>query len=281
MSNSFAPFSPRLTTGIADSHSGQVPQSPFVSHLLTTFIALMVVAFAPLAAAAPVLKYKVIETQDHDPQLFTQGLIVSGDTIIESSGLYQKSLVRVYNASTGQIIANQSLSPEIFAEGITRLDDALYLLTWRAGILFVLDANTLRTRKTKRYRGEGWGITHNGEAFFTTDGSNTITQRSLDTFKPEQTLAVVHNGQPLDRLNELEFADGALWANRWQTPYIYRINPANGTVTGELDLTDLIAPEQSHSMQEVLNGIAYDPVRKAYWVTGKYWDTRYLIEIKD
>lgn len=254
---------------------------------LTFLFSLAIAMFALFTtntfAGAPVksLSYTLLQTKPHDPASFTQGLAYKKDTLFESSGLYQKSFVRVYNAAGGQTLRQTLLPPQIFAEGLTLYRNDLYILSWQAGLLHILDSNTLSVRRTLNYSGQGWGITHDEHQFFTSDGSDRIQIRNLNTFTPEKHIIVHYSNtkNTIDRLNELEFARGTLWANRWLTNMIYAINPETGTIKGELDLTRLVPFVARNSKEKVLNGIAYNPEIEAYWVTGKFWPVRYLIRI--
>lgn len=227
------------------------------------------------------LDYSVLLEQPHDTALFTQGLVVDEATIYESSGLFDKSLVRSYDVKTGQIIAEKRLAGQVFAEGLTLFNNKLYLLSWRNGLLFILDPSDLALKRTKKYRGEGWGITHDGTSLITSDGSSELAFRDPNSFAIERTITVSHAGRAVDNLNELEYARQAVWANRWQHTKIYRIDPRDGKVTGLLDLTPLVPGPLTGSREHVLNGIAYDAHQDAFWVTGKNWPTRYLIRIKE
>jgi glutamine cyclotransferase len=81
-------------------------------------------------------------------------------------------------------------------------------------------------------------------------------------------------------LNELEWVNGEVWANVWQTDRIVRINPANGEVVGWIDLTGLLQPEDADPDEvDVLNGIALDETTGRLYVTGKLWPVMYQIEI--
>jgi Glutamine cyclotransferase len=251
--------------------------------LLTLFVLL-----SPSAKAARslpqdglALSYEVIKTLPHDSDLFTQGLIVADGKLIESSGLYRKSMVRSYDIETGETEQQTALPQQIFAEGITLFNNRLYLLTWRAGLVYTLNPKTLKVNGSKSYQGQGWGITHDGTQLITSDGSHLLSFRDAKSFKVGAQLAVFdpYLETPLRNLNELEYVQGQIWANRWQTPYIYRIDAETGKVTGVLDLTALIPADKRSSNQDVLNGIAWDEQQQGFWVTGKYWNLRYLIRV--
>ncbi|TVZ39588.1 glutamine cyclotransferase [Alteromonadaceae bacterium 2753L.S.0a.02] len=242
-------------------------------------ISLAVLLPALVYATPEKLQYKILSKQDHDERLFTQGFVMHAGDLFESSGLYGKSFLRRYNPDNGKIVSERELPAEIFAEGLSYFNDRLYLLTWRHGILFILDPETLKVKHTQKYRGEGWGITHNNEHFFTSDGSSFITVRDPNSFEKLNTLQVVSGTQAINWINELEFARGFIWANRWQSHMIYRVDPASGEVTGELDLSALVPTQYQNSHERVLNGIAYVSDKDAFWVTGKNWPVRYLLQI--
>ncbi|WP_018416834.1 glutaminyl-peptide cyclotransferase [Teredinibacter turnerae] len=243
-------------------------------------LALALIAFiaTPLRADEP-LNFILLEELVHDDQQFTQGLELDGDVMYESSGLTDKSFVRSYRVDSGEVIQETHFPGRVFAEGITLFNNKLYLLTWRNGILFTLNPTTLQITGSKKYRGEGWGIAHTDTELVMSDGSPTLTFRDPASFKPTRTLQVTGNEGAIRYLNELEYAKGAVWANRWQTTLIYRIDPKTGTVTGVLDLAALVPSHLKNSYDHVLNGIAYDADKDAFWVTGKKWPVRYLIKI--
>ena len=224
--------------------------------------------------------YTVLKTLPHDTAIFTQGLISNNKTLIESSGLYGKSFIRIYTAETGETLKHHNLSPEIFAEGLTLFNHQLYLLTWRAGVLFVLDPTSLSVKKTLRYKGEGWGITHDNAFLYTSDGSQQITRRDPASFKLLSKIAVTDtvSDKPVFQLNELEYAHQRLWANQWRSNTIWSIDPATGKAQA-IDLSELVPTELRASTHKVLNGIAYDPQADAFWITGKNWPVRYLVDI--
>ncbi len=223
--------------------------------------------------------YEILETKDHDPTLFTQGLIVDGDDLIESAGRYGRSRIVRYNAETGNVSKSSPLPNSIFAEGIHQLDDSIYLLTWQEGRAYRLEASSFLIRQVFPVETEGWGLTHDGQHFIQSDGSDKLYFRNSSTFKIEKTITVHDGGQPLHMLNELEFAGGLVWANVYMTPIIAAISPDNGKVVLRLDLSELTARHSDGTPGHVLNGIAYDSERDAFWITGKCWNKRYLITI--
>lgn len=231
------------------------------------------------------LHYSVLETRPHSRHSFTQGLIVDGDELIESSGLYGKSFVQRYriDGSGGERV--QRLSRRLFAEGIALVNDKLYVLTWRNGQALVLNPRTLATQQILRYRGEGWGlatwpVSDGPTQLVMSDGSAQLRFRDPETFDMVRTLTVTDQGQPLQNLNDLAVARGLIWANVWYSTAIVAIDPHTGEVVGKIDLAAQAAAQPKNDPDNVLNGIAWDEQRQAFWVTGKRWNQRYLIQVE-
>lgn len=234
----------------------------------------------PVLPAPPVpLSYEIVRVLPHDRESFTQGLIVQDESIVETSGLYGRSFIQRYEKNTGVRQQFQRLPDTIFAEGVTSVADRMYVLTWKSGVLLVLDGKTLKLVERRKYAGEGWGITHNSTHFIVSNGSDRLQFRDIETFALVRELNVVDPGRKWRNLNELEFADGKVWANVWQSSRIIAINPASGRVEGVLDLEPLARVNNPHPGESVLNGIAYDAAAGTFWVTGKLWPKRYEIRI--
>jgi glutaminyl-peptide cyclotransferase len=245
------------------------------------------VNFSAVNFASTSISYEVIAERYHNPQLFTQGLEMHDEKIYESSGLYDKSELLIYplrfNESkwaqmTGKPEFSFKLPRKYFAEGISVFNDKIYLLTWNEKKLFVFDLKTHAELKPMSYKGEGWGLTHNNQHLIRSDGSATLYFHHPDNFKVEKKLDVKQNNQPVNQLNELEFAMGFIWANLWYQHKIIKINPDTGEVVGELDLQK-IATQHYDNTEKVLNGIAWDEQRQAFWITGKWWPKMYLIKV--
>lgn len=236
---------------------------------------------APAGTPAPGverLRVEVLATTPHDPQAFTQGLEVDGDTLLEGTGLEGRSSVRRTDAATGTVLTEVDLDPALFGEGLTVAGDDLWQLTWQDGVAFRRDPTTLAERGRATYDGEGWGLcaedasATSAARLVMSDGTDRLTFRDPATFDATGSVAVTLGGAPLTELNELECVDGAVWANVWQTDSIVRIDPATGQVTATVDATGLLTDEQ-RAGADVLNGIAAVPGTDRFLVTGKLWPT--------
>ncbi|HEY1127842.1 MAG TPA: glutaminyl-peptide cyclotransferase [Roseateles sp.] len=251
---------------------------PFESRRRALLTALASTTVTPWAwAAPPVQGYKVVNSYPHDPDAFTQGLFFHDGFLYESTGLRGRSSIRKVDLATGRVLQAVELPGEFFGEGITMWGDRLIGITWQEQTAFVLDLKTFKLWRKFNYAGEGWGITHDGRELIMSDG--TAELRFLDplTFKELRRVRVTASGRPVDLLNELEWVDGEVYANVWQTDRIARINPKTGQVTGWIDLTGLL-PQRSGA-DDVLNGIAYDAKARRLFVTGKLWPKLFEIQL--
>lgn len=236
----------------------------------------------PPAAGPPEprsLDYRVAREFPHDPGAFTQGLFFHEGVLYESTGLRGESALRRVDLETGEVLFERRLPPTLFGEGAALAGDRIVQLTWQAGIGFVYDRETFRLLREFRYAGEGWGLTFDGEHLVMSDGSDTLRFLDPDTLRETRRLPVRADGAPLDRLNELEWIEGEIWANLWTEDRLARIRPDTGEVTAFVDLEGLLPPASRRPDTDVLNGIAWDPAGRRLFVTGKKWPTLFEIEI--
>ncbi len=232
----------------------------------------------PSAGAAPVASYRVIRAYPHDPDAFTQGLVYDNGVLYEGTGLQGRSSLRRVELETGTVLQKISLDSRYFGEGIALFGERIYQLTWKSHTCFVYDKTTFTLLSTFSYAGEGWGLTSDGQHLIMSDGTSTLAFRDPDTFAILRQIAVTDNGTPITRLNELEYIEGEIWANVWQTDRIARIDPRTGDVIGWIDLTGLLSrADQAGRTVDVLNGIAYDATEGRIFVTGKLWPVLYQV----
>lgn len=243
------------------------------------------VALLPSCAAekptVPIHGFRVVNTFPHDPRAYSQGLLFERGKLYESTGLLGQSTLRRVALDSGEVEQAVRLPGNLFGEGLASHDGELYQLTWHAGQVNVFDAESLEKLRTLRYSGEGWGLTANGEELIMSDGSSTLTFRDPKSFRRTRRLQVTILGSPVDQLNELEWVDGEIWANRWKYDYIVRINPESGEIVGSIDLSGMFDNSAIASDDAVLNGIAYDAQAKRVFVTGKLWPKLFEIEVTD
>jgi glutamine cyclotransferase len=222
-----------------------------------------------------------VESRPMERRNFTQGLYISDSELYVSSGQYGKSAVRVYSWPNMTLNRETELPKTVFAEGLTLLANRLWVLTWREGQLLIMDPSTLEILSTGKISGEGWGVTHNGSTLWLSNGSSRLYNIDLSNGGKTAILDVTLNGEPLGKLNELEWINGKIWANVWLTDTIVVIDPETGAVTHEITVDGLLREEDRDSNTDVLNGIAQDPKTSAIWVTGKRWPKIFRIELED
>lgn len=231
-------------------------------------------AMPPPAAAVPApehLRIDVLAVHPHDHEAYTQGLVWYRGELYESDGLYGRSSLRRVDPASGTVRQKIAIEPRIFAEGLALVGERLIQLTWKEGIAPVYDRASFRHLSDFHYEGEGWGLSYDGKRLVMSDGSDRLFFRDPQTFALLGSVAVTRDGVPVTELNELECVGGEVWANVWQTDDILRIDPKSGRVTGVAEATGLLAAEDRAAGAEVLNGIAYDPATRRFWITGKLW----------
>ncbi len=234
---------------------------------------------APALAATPVQSVTVVKSYPHDGDAFTQGLFFHDGFLFEGTGLRGRSSVRKVEIETGKVLQQVALPPEVFGEGIAPWGDRLIGITWTEQVAYVLDLKTFRLWRTFTYPGEGWGLTHNGSELIMSDGTPELRFLDPHTFQERRRVRVTADGKPVDQLNELEWVEGEILANIWQTDRIARIDPKTGRVTAWIDLRGLLPDSQRPSPEAVLNGIAYDAKGKRLFVTGKLWPKVFEIRV--
>ena len=224
---------------------------------------------------------RVVAEHPHDPGAFTQGLELVDGLLVESTGLYGSSTLRVVDRTSGKVLRSQDLADGRFGEGVTALGDGRVVqLTWKAGRAVVWQLDPLVPIGTWHYDGEGWGVCRlNDDTLATSDGSATITLRRSDDFSPVGSLEVTLDGRPVDQLNELECVGSTVWANVWLTDRIVAINAIDGRVTAVVDASDLPVDRSSLAPDDVLNGIAHDPDTNHFLLTGKHWPSLFEVEL--
>ena len=234
---------------------------------------------APQAVEPTFYTYEVVAEYPHSRTSYTQGLQFVDGELWEGTGEYGRSRILCTDLATGKVLQSKKLPKEEFGEGITILGDKIYQLTWLEGKLHIYDKATLRHLATHTYKGEGWGLTTDGERLYMSDGSNYIRILNPETMKQEGRFGVTLRGESLQYLNELEWIDGKIWANVYTTDHIVIINPENGVVEGLIDLKGILPDSERTAMTDVLNGIAYDKATKRIFVTGKNWSKLFEIRV--
>jgi glutaminyl-peptide cyclotransferase len=223
--------------------------------------------------------YRVLQTYPHDPSAFTQGLIYLDGRLFESTGLRGRSSLRMVDLRTGVVLRQLNLPAQFFGEGLTNWKTTLIQLTWTAHIGFVYRRRTFHLLRTFHYEGEGWGLTQDGANIIMSDGTSYLRFLDPSTFREVKRLTVSDHGAAVHDLNELEYIQGSIYANIWQTDRIAIISPDDGRVTGWIDLAGLRPITVSANPDAVLNGIAFDSAHDRLFVTGKLWPELFEIRL--
>ncbi len=236
-------------------------------------------------AAVRHLVPRVLATHPHDPEAFTQGLELVDGRLYETTGRYGSSGLREVERDTGRVLRHAPLDDTLFGEGFTSLGDGRGVqLTWKAGRALVWDLASLEPVATFAYGGQGWGLCRLDDGTLVmSDGSAVLALREADTFRRIDEVEVRLDGEPVDRLNELECVGSTVWANVWLTDRIVGIDLSRhggspGRVTDVVDATGLVADRSGFGPDEVLNGIAHDPDTGRFLLTGKHWPVLYEAE---
>ena len=228
------------------------------------------------------IDFTVKSTMPHDISSFTQGLVIHDGQLYESTGQEGSSWIGMVDVATGVAEKKVILESAFFGEGITILNNKIYQLTWKNKVGFIYDLRTFKRIGEFSYPGEGWGITHDSTNLIMSDGSSRLIYLDTTSLKPVKYLDVYDSRGSVPLLNELEYAEGYLYANVWQTSRIAKIDPANGKVAGYLDLT--LLRDQSvgrNPSADVLNGIAWHKTSHSLLVTGKFWPSIFVLRMKN
>lgn len=225
-------------------------------------------------------KAVILRSIPHSRNSFTQGLYYKEGRLIESTGKYGSSKINVIDASNGDVIQSKKMGYTYFGEGLTELNNKYYVLTWKRGTCLVYDPGSLDEIGRFNYDGEGWGITDDGNLLIMSNGSEVLKFIDPNSFNIVKQIQVQYKGVAQSLLNELEYVNGEIFANVWGEDILLRIDPKTGEVLGQIKLDFLFNEIEIHADMDVLNGIAYDPRKNTYYVTGKNWDKIFEIKLE-
>lgn len=247
-------------------------------------VALALLTILPLSAQdaeIPVLIPQVLNVYPHDSEAFTQGLLWFDGVFYESTGIQGRSSLRRVEIETGEPLELIPVADEFFAEGLEKIDDKLIQLTWQSGVAFVYDFETFEQIDTIEYEGEGWGLCYDGRYLFMSDSTSYLSVRDPETFDLIFRGAVTGSGQivPPQLLNELECVGEYVYANAWNTDFIFKLDKFTGNVVALIDASSLLTEEERAGLTSnaVLNGIAYNPETETFFITGKFWSKMFEV----
>lgn len=229
--------------------------------------------------------YTVLNIYPHDTKAFTQGLVFYNKQLYEGTGQKKESTLRKVDYKTGTVQQKIDLDPQLFGEGITVLNDTVYQLTWQDHLILVYSLKDFKLIRKGYWPNEGWGITDDKTNLIISDGTDKLYFVRPSDFKLMKIVSVSNNLGPVNNLNELEYINGYIYANQWETDYILKIDPSSGFVVGILDFTDALKKlaninydREAQEEGAVLNGIAWDAADNKIFITGKRWPK--LLEIR-
>ena len=225
--------------------------------------------------------YKVTRTFPHDSEAFTQGLFYDNGLLYEGTGQEAGSSLREVELETGKVRRQLNLESTLFGEGITLYNDRIYQVTWENKVGFVYEKSTFNLINKIFYPTQGWGLATLKNRIVMSDGSNIIYFFDPEMFTVTSRIEVYDNEKKVDQLNELEYINGEIWANIWQSDLIARIDPVSGKLNGYIDLKGILDESDKNPSTDVLNGIAYDNIGKRIFVTGKRWPKLFEIKITE
>ncbi len=239
----------------------------------------------PSQPPVPVKTWSIISSIPHDTSYFTQGYEFHNGNLLVGTGNYGNSKLLKLEPGSGKVLNEVKLEDKYFGEGITVLNDTLYQLTWKEKVVHIYHVSDFTKIKEAPIQTEGWGAATDGKHIIVSNGSNQLYFYEPQGFSAVKQLDVTESGVPAVNLNELEFVDGFIYANQWQYPYILKIDPSTGHVVAKYDLSSLVSRVQNEypfldtRNNAVLNGIAYDPQTKNFFITGKLWPLSYQVNL--
>lgn len=223
------------------------------------------------------LQVEVLQRRPHDPSASTQGLVLHEGRLYEGTGEYGESTLREVDPGTGEVLRSIDLDDRYFGEGIAIVDDRIIQLTWQEETAFVYRLSDFRQLTTFEYDTEGWGLCDDGTRLVMSDGTDQLYFRDRETFALLGQVGVTNDGEPVDRLNELECVDGQVYANVWRTTEIVRIDATTGAVTAVVDASNLLTEAEAEGAG-ILNGIAHNPTIDTFLLTGKNWPALFEVQ---
>jgi len=225
--------------------------------------------------------YSVLKEFPHDIKAYTQGLQYVDGWLYEGTGSYGTSSLRKVEMETGEVEKIRNLDPSLFGEGIAVMGDRIYQLTYKSQVGFIYDLESFEEIQKVYYQNrEGWGLTHNGEELIMSDGTHVIYFLDPELFTVNRQIEVYDNKGLADSLNELEYINGKIWANRYYTDEIVIIDPESGKVEGRINLKGILKTADRKRNTDVLNGIAWDKEGSRIFVTGKFWPKLFEISLR-
>jgi len=227
------------------------------------------------------LEVEIVAVYPHDTSAFTQGLLYHDGYLYESTGQVGQSTLRKVEIETGKPIVTVPLREDLFGEGLAMVGDQFFQITWKAGVGFIYNKD-LQPVKQFDYSGQGWGLAFDGKHLIMSDGAAVLRYFDPQTMEEVDSKFVMYGATRIDQINEMEFVDGVIYANRWRQDVIYLIDAMTGQIKAKVLPTDLLKPGErpTGSDDGSLNGIAYNPDKGTFYITGKKWPKLFEVRFK-
>ena len=252
------------------------------------FFLLLVLCYVKFAETK--LVKEAIQRWKHDINCFSQGIALHDDPskahlLYESCGAMQgSSSIREMDLRSGKTTKTLEIGGGYFTEDITIHKGVLYALTYENETLLAFNVNNdMQLLGTKRYEGEGWGLTHDGTSLIHSNGTNILkyydipydfSTTSENALKKRtevevyDSLTVGHPHFKVNGINALAFVNGFVYANLWVRDFIMKISPTSGVVVDHFDVAPL-RPDNVE-IDVCANGVVYDSLQKRFIVTGVF-----------
>ena len=251
-----------------------------------SFIVLICLLMANIVYTTEALAGEVnlLEKYPVNTPLFTQGLELNQDNeLILGTGLQGQSKIGKFNLETGELEDAQLLPNNYFGEGLTHTENFLWQLTWKEKLVLKRDPKTFEILEEIPIETEGWGLCYDSEnkVLWRSDGSSALYKHDPNTFELLDKVKIMNGKLSASKLNELEYYNGYIYANRLYRDEIVKIDPKEDKVVDQYDVRSIIdetMDEEQIASIDTLNGIAHIKDNEFY-ITGKLYPYIYKVTL--
>lgn len=215
--------------------------------------------------------------------LFTQGLEISKNKdLVLGTGIEGESRVGIFNLKSGRLDQVQKLPNDYFGEGLTFSPKYLWQLTWKEKKVLKRNPQNFKIIDEIPISTEGWGLCYDSDqdVIWRSDGTSTLYKHDPETFQEIGQIKISMGDLAASKLNELEYYNGHIYANRLYRDEIVKIDPKQEKVVDQYDIRPIL--DQTLNANQLatvdsLNGIAHLE-GDTFYITGKLYP--YIYEVK-